>query len=143
MNKNYQTEGITDRLNDYVMGTDELTSLIDEVADLIAEAKGQNVPYCESMDVSYLPLIIDIAGDAGTEDILNDYDASEENLLGDLRFLARNGRVLPENLAEADFETFRAYAKEHRDELFREIQEIFEDYRKCYAAETGDLKNEK
>lgn len=125
------------------MIAEELIELINETASLIAEAKGHNVPYCESMDVSYLPLIIDIAGDAGTENILNDYDASEENLLGDLRFLARNGRVLPESLAEADLETFRAYAKGHKDELFREIQEIFEDYKKCYAAETGDLENEK
>lgn len=141
MNKNYQTEGITGSLNDYVMGADELTSLIDEVAGLIAEEKGHNVPYCESMDVSYLPIIIDIAGDTETKDILDDYNASEESLLGDLQFLARNGRVLPESLAEADFETFRAYAKGHKDELFREIQEIFEDYKKCYGNEADDLED--
>lgn len=118
---------------DYVMSADDLNDLIGEVAGLIAEAKGHNVPYCESMDVSYLPIIIDIAGDAESKDILEDYNASEESLLGDLQFLARNGRVLPESLAEADFEEFREYAKAHKDELFRELQEIFEEYKADYS----------
>ena len=112
----------------------ELQSFIDEVADLIANEKGQNVPYCESMDVSYLPIIVDIADeDRTTADIVSSYGTTEEDLLDDLRFLARNGRALPEDLAEATFEEFRTYVAAHKEEVLGEIEGIFQDYYDEYS----------
>lgn len=88
----------------------EILYLIDDTADIIAEHYGHNVPYCESMDMSLFPEIIYAMMD------------DEEPDLGDLRFLADNGRILPKELADASLDDFRAYCREHREELLAEIE---------------------
>ena len=115
---------------------EELSAFIDEVAELIADAKGHNVPYCESMDVSLLPIVVDIADeDRETSDILDAYNASEDDILGELQFLACNGRVLPKDLAKAGFEEFRTYVKANRGDVLAEIEKIFQNYYDCYSDE--------
>ena len=98
----------------------EILDLIAETADIIADYHGMNVPYCESMDMSlfHQPILA----------MLDDEEAD----LGDLQFLAENNRLLPDSLAEATMDEFRAYCKEHRDEILDEIQQECQDYINAY-----------
>ena len=98
----------------------EILDLIADTADIIADYHGMNVPYCESMDMSlfHQPIL------AMLED--------EEADLGDLQFLAENNRLLPDSLAEATMDEFRAYCKEHRDEILDEIESECQGYINAY-----------
>ena len=98
----------------------QILDLIAETADIIADYHGMNVPYCESMDMSlfHQPILA----------MLDD----EEPDLGDLQFLAENNRLLPDTLSEASLDEFRAYCKEHRDEILDEIEQECQDYINAY-----------
>jgi len=98
----------------------EILDLIAETADIIADYYGMNVPYCESMDMSlfHQPILA----------MLDDEEAD----LGDLQFLAQNNRLLPDSLAEATMDEFRAYCKEHRDEILDEIESECQGYINTY-----------
>lgn len=98
----------------------EILDLIAETADIIADYHGMNVPYVESMDMSlfHQPILA----------MLDD----EEAYLGDLQFLAQNNRLLPDSLAEATMDEFRAYCKEHRDEILDEIESECQNYINAY-----------
>jgi len=98
----------------------EILDLISETADIIADYHGMNVPYCESMDMSlfHQPILA----------MLDDEEAD----LGDLQFLAENNRLLPDSLAKASLDEFRAYCKEHRDEILNEIEQECQDYINAY-----------
>ena len=98
----------------------EILDLIAETADIIADYYGMNVPYCESMDMSlfHQPILA----------MLDDEEAD----LGDLQFLAQNNRLLPDSLAEATMDEFRAYCKEHRDEILDEIESECQGYINAY-----------
>ena len=101
----------------------EILDLIAETADIIAEHFGHNVPYCESMDMSlfHQPILA----------MLDDEDPD----LGDLQFLAENNRLLPDSLAKASLDEFRAYCKEHRDEILDEIESECRNYISGYSDE--------
>ena len=98
----------------------EILDLIADTADIIADYHGMNVPYCESMDMSlfHQPILA----------MLDDEEAD----LGDLQFLAENNRLLPDSLAEATMDEFRAYCKEHRDEILDEIESECQGYINAY-----------
>lgn len=98
----------------------EILDLIADTADIIADYHGMNVPYCESMDMSlfHQPILA----------MLDDEEAD----LGDLQFLAQNNRLLPDSLAEATMDEFRAYCKEHRDEILDEIESECQGYINAY-----------
>lgn len=98
----------------------EILDLIAETADIIADYHGMNVPYCESMDMSlfHQPILA----------MLDDEEAD----LGDLQFLAENNRLLPDTLSGASLDEFRAYCKEHRDEILDEIEQECQDYINAY-----------
>lgn len=98
----------------------EILYLIEETADAIAEHFGHDVPYCESMDMSlfHQPIMV----------LLDDDDAD----LDDLQFMASNNCILPDSLAEATMDEFRAYCKEHRDEILDEIESECQDYIEAY-----------
>ena len=98
----------------------EILYLIADTADIIADYHGMNVPYCESMDMSlfHQPILA----------MLDDEEAD----LGDLQFLAQNNRLLPDSLAEATMDEFRAYCKEHRDEILDEIESECQNYINAY-----------
>lgn len=96
------------------MDTNEVMNLIDKAADAIAEAQGMNVNYCESMDMDLFPVVVKVIGD--------DYDEDEiEGVLSDLRFLAMNGRLIPEELKDATYEEIQAYLIENKEEILEEI----------------------
>lgn len=96
----------------------EILDLISETADIIAEHYGHNVPYCESMDMSlfHQPVLAMLD------------DPEDEPDLGDLQFLAANGRILPNYLKEATLDEFKAYCEEHRDEILGEIERECNNY---------------
>ena len=98
----------------------EILDLIADTADIIADYHGMNVPYCEPMDMSlfHQPILA----------MLDDEEAD----LGDLQFLAQNNRLLPDSLAEATMDEFRAYCKEHRDEILDEIESECQNYINAY-----------
>lgn len=100
----------------------EILDLIAETADIIADYHGMNVPYCESMDMSlfHQPVLA----------MLDDPDDQPD--LGDLQFLAQNNRLLPKSLAEATLDEFRAYCKEHRNEILDEIESECQGYINAY-----------
>lgn len=100
----------------------EILDLISETADIIADYHGMNVPYCESMDMSLFHQPICAMLD----------DEEYEPDLGDLQFLAENNRLLPDSLAKASLDEFRAYCKEHRDEILNEIEQECQDYINAY-----------
>ena len=94
----------------------DVLSLLDDTAEVIADHYGHNVPYCESMDMSLFPQVVYAMLDGEKPD------------LGDLQFLAQNGRLLPKELADATLDEFRAYCREHRKELLSEIAFECEQY---------------
>ena len=98
----------------------DILDLIAETADVIADYHGMNVPYCESMDMSlfHQPVLA----------MLEDDDA----YLGDLQFLAKNNRLLPEELADATMEQFQEYCKEHREKILSEIESECQAYLNAY-----------
>ena len=100
----------------------EILDLIGVAADAIADYYGMNVPYCESMDMSlfHQPILA----------MLDDEEYEPD--LGDLQFLAENNRLLPDSLAKASLDEFRAYCKEHRDEILNEIEQECQDYINAY-----------
>ena len=101
----------------------EILDLIADAADAIADHYGMNVPYCESMDMSlfHQPVLA----------MLDDEEEGEPDL-GDLQFMAKNGRILPPSLADATMEEFKAYCKERRDEILDEIESECQEYIKAY-----------
>ena len=64
-----------------------------------------------------------------------DDDEEGEPDLGDLQFMAENGRILPRSLAKATMEEFKAYCKEHRDEILDEIESECRNYIDGYSDE--------
>ena len=100
----------------------EILDLIGVAADAIADYYGMNVPYCESMDMSlfHQPILA----------MLDDEEYEPD--LGDLQFLAENNRLLPDSLAKASLDEFRAYCKEHRNEILNEIEQECQDYINAY-----------
>lgn len=102
----------------------EILGLIDETADIIADYYGMNVPYCESMDMSlfHVPILA----------MLDNKEDGEPDL-GDLQFLAENNRLLPETLSGATLDEFKAYCKEHRDEILDEIEADCKEYLNAYS----------
>lgn len=98
-----------------------ILELICDTADIISNCHGMNVSYCESMDMSLFP-----------QPVLAMLD-DETPGLSDLQFLARNNRLLPDTLAEATIDEFRAYCKEHRDEILDEIESECNDYQADYS----------
>lgn len=98
-----------------------ILELISNTADIISNCHGMNVSYCESMDMSLFP-----------QPVLAMLDNKNPNL-SDLRFLAQNNRLLPDTLAEATIDEFRAYCKEHRDEIMDEIEAECNDYQTAYS----------
>jgi hypothetical protein len=101
----------------------EILDFIAETADIIVEHFGHDVPYCESMDMSlfHQPILA----------MLDDEEEDEPDL-GDLQFMAENGRILPKSLAKATMEEFKAYCREHRDEILDEIESECQDYINAY-----------
>ena len=95
----------------------QILALIEETADIISDNKGMNVSYCESMDMSLFPVVV--------ETMLGD---EQEGDLDDLHFLAENHRLIPEEYREATIEEIRAYLLEHRDESLDEIESDCRDY---------------
>ena len=95
-----------------------------EIADAIGEEKGQNVPYVASINLSEFPWVLELL----KEDDEREWDGkSRENILDTCRFLAWNGNKFPEEMKDATFEQFLAYAREHEDEILDEIREDVED----------------
>ena len=105
----------------YILG------LLDEAADLIAEARFMNVSYCESMDMDLLPQVVNLL--LGHDDKVH---------LDDLQFLAWNNNLFPESLQQATLEEFRAYANEHREEILKDIQGTCEGYIEEYSEYVDD-----
>ena len=98
----------------------DMLDYLNETADIIADRYGMNVPYCESMDMTLFPVIV--------YTILDELD-DEEGALDDLQFLAENGRIFPEELSNATLDEFKAYCKEHKEEILAEIESECEYYR--------------
>ena len=108
----------------------EILDLIAETAEIIADYHGMNVPYIESMDMSlfHQPIYA----------MLDDKDPD----LGDLQFLAKNNRLLPDTLSGASLDEFRAYCKEHRDEILDEIESDCREYQDAYGDyDDDDIEN--
>ena len=100
----------------------EILDLIEETADIIAERHGMNVSYCESMDMTLFPVVVETM--LGNE---------QENDIDDLHFLATNGRLIPEEYKESTIEEIRAYLLEHKDEILNEIESDCRSYQSDYA----------
>ncbi len=108
---------------------------MDEIADAIAEEKGQNVPYVASIDLSEFPWVIELLKDPEEMDW---NEKNIENIIDTCRFLASNGNKFPKEMKDATFEQFLAYAREHEDEILDEIRKDVEnDYKDSVGAEFG------
>jgi hypothetical protein len=102
----------------------EVLGLFDMAADLIDESCGMNVPYTESLDMSLLhePIYLMLDREDGVD-------------LGDLQFLATCDHSLPVTLATATMDQFKAYCKEHREEILDYIEDICRGYIREYSDE--------
>ena len=105
----------------------DLLDKIDEAAEVIADRYGMNVPYCESMVISYSPQIIEATL---TEDEKNELEelTPENDLLDTLRFYARNNHYLPDSLKDASMEEFNSYLAAHKQEVYKEILDEIKHY---------------
>ena len=99
----------------------QILALIEETADIISDNKGMNVPYCESMDMSLFPVVV--------ETMLGD---EQEDDLDDLHFLAENGRLIPRGFKNASMEEIRAYLLANKNEILSEIEEDCRHYQSDY-----------
>lgn len=109
----------------------EVLDLIEETADLIAEKHGMNVSYCESMDMSLFPVVV--------ETILGQTDEED---LGDLHFLAENGRLLPEEYADASLKEIREYLLAHKEEILQDIVDDCKSYQGDYDYDDEEEEDE-
>lgn len=101
----------------------EILDLIEDTADIIAENHGMNISYCESMDMSLFPVVV--------ETMLGYVE--QEGDLDDLHFLAKNGRLIPEEYKDSTIEEIRAYLLEHKQEILDEIETDCRYYQGDYA----------
>lgn len=99
----------------------QILALIEETADIISDNKGMNVSYCESMDMSLFPVVV--------ETMLGD---EQEGDLDDLHFLAENGRLIPRGFKDASLEEIRAYLLANKNEILSEIEEDCRHYQGDY-----------
>jgi hypothetical protein len=94
-----------------------ILNLIEETADVISEKHGMNVTYCESMDMDLFPVVVEVILDSYSEDEL-----IERDVLGDLHFLAENGRLIPEEYKDASYQEIREYLLAHKEEILADIE---------------------
>ena len=99
----------------------EILDLIEETADIIADRCGMDVPYCESMDMTLFPVVVETM--LGQE---------QEGDIDDLHFLAVNGRLIPEEYKDASLEEIRAYLIQNKDDILSEIESDCRDYQGEY-----------
>lgn len=99
----------------------QILDLIEETADIIAERHGMNVSYCESMDMTLFPVVV--------ETMLGHV---QEGDLDDLQFLAENGRLIPTKYADAGIAKIRGYLLEHKQEILDEIESVCLNYQGDY-----------
>ena len=118
------------------MTPQELLDKIEQYANAVAEAEGQNLEYCPSIDFSYLPDIVALMLDVydkvfWLDETYGSYDKWEESL----HFLARNNRVLPDQLSTATFAEISEYVKDNWDRISQEILDICKGYYDEYVIE--------
>lgn len=117
------------------MDINEVMNLISEASDAIAEAQGMNVSYRESMDMDLFTVVVDVIDDAYGDDEI-------EDALSDLRFLAWNGRLIPKEYENADYQEIRAYLVENKEEILEEIAGDCQGYIDEYADYDGENEEE-
>lgn len=100
----------------------ELLDYIEETAEIIAEGHGMNVSYCESMDMTLFPVVVETM-----------IGIAEDDVLDDLHFLAKNGRLLPSEYSESTLEEIRTYLHEHKEEILNEIESDCRHYHGDYV----------
>ena len=99
---------------------------IGTVRDAVTREAGMNVPYCESISLSYYPDIVQFAVDPESVD--------KHEVLDTLRFYTENG-LFPSTLLHASLEEFSSYLAEHGDEVFRLIRSEIESYYEDWTGE--------
>ena len=118
------------------MTPQELLDKIEQYANAVAEAEGQNLEYCPSVDFTLLPDIVACTLDAqGIVDWLHSYEYNLEVWVGNLHFLAENSRVLPKYLSDSSFKYIYEYINEYRERIFDEILDICKGYYDEYVGE--------
>ena len=122
------------------MTPQELLDKIEQYANAVAEAEGQNLEYCPSVDFSYLPDVVACALDKEdflkyVTDIYQDIFDWEDGYEESLHFLARNNRVLPDELASSTFAEISEYVKDNWDRISQEILDICKGYYDEYVIE--------
>ena len=109
---------------------EELSLEVTEIANRIADEKGMNISYCESMDMDLFSMIAEIL--SGMEDGFYQDEIDPEDLtfeLSDLQFYARNDRILPSELQDATLNEFFQYFKDNHNTLLKQLDEEMEPYR--------------
>jgi len=118
------------------MTPQELLDKIKFYADAVADAEGQNLEYCPSMDFTLLPDIVACTLDAqGIVDWLHNYEYNLEAWIGNLHFLAENSKVLPKYLACSTFKYIYEYINDNWDSISKEILSICKGYYEEYVIE--------
>lgn len=96
---------------------------IDRAADAVADARGMNVTYSESMDLGdVFPAIARFALNP------NDLGEDEENLLETLHFVSEQGSIFPKEMKTASVEQFKNYFDEHYQELLVMVRNDVDQY---------------
>lgn len=88
-----------------------LLDRLEEIYEEIADRKGMNVDYCESMDGSLFPQVVKAS--LGDEDV--DMDG--------LRFLAQNERFFPKRLAKASNDALVDYLRRHERTILAQVEQ--------------------
>ena len=114
---------------------EKLLEDINLAADIVAEEKGMNIDYCESMDLGEVfPAIAEMA--AHPNELKN-----EEYILDTLRFVSDEHSIFPKEMETASLEQFKEYFDEHYQEILISIREDVDRYLSEYNEEQP-IRNE-
>ena len=96
---------------------------ISRAADAVAEARGMNVPYCESIDLGdVFPAIVKFAL------YPDNLGENEESILDTLHFVSEQGSIFPKEMKTASVEQFKEYFDQHYQELLIMVRNDVDHY---------------
>lgn len=97
---------------------DDIIDTGDALADIIADERGMNVSYCDSMDMDLVGFLGRCLEDESEIDVL--YDS--------LQFYAENERALPKYLSAASAEELKDYFRKNRNAILAEAEDILDEH---------------
>lgn len=94
----------------------------------IAEERGPNMSYCESMDGSLIPELLSL--------FCESEEAEYAEFIQDYHFMAEQDGYLPASLSKATIDEIKHYARDNRTAILTKVRETLDAYAAEYGIET-------